>query len=433
MTARTLAALVVALAALCACQRTGDPAPVTTLNNASDSAGGAVVVLRGDSVYALARRYNVAVRDLIDVNSLKPPYALEVGQRLVLPATRQYVAQKGDTLPSIARMFGVPESELTRLNRIQPPYAIQAGQTLRLPGRGGAEVAAAPAPSPVARTPVRTVTVQPLDPEPERPVAEPAPATAGGALPPPLPLAKPSSKGAGAPAPATETAEVLPPSKPEPPRPESVKPEPPKPESVKPEPPKPESAKPEPPRADSAKADSAKADSAKADSAKADSAKADSAKSDRADVGAPPPRGATRFLWPVKGKLLSPYGAKPDGTHNDGINIAAAKGTPVVAADNGVVAYAGNELRGFGNLLLIRHADGWITAYAHLDRADVQRGAKVKRGQLIGTVGQSGSVSSPQLHFELRRGSQAVDPRDQMEPGSQVSADGGPAGRPGPG
>ncbi|MCG5242609.1 M23 family metallopeptidase, partial [Azospirillum doebereinerae] len=135
----------------------------------------------------------------------------------------------------------------------------------------------------------------------------------------------------------------------------------------------------------------------------------------KAEAGAPPPRGGARFLWPVKGKLISGYGPKPDGLHNDGLNIAASKGTAVVAADNGVVAYAGNELRGFGNLLLLKHADGWITAYAHLDRIDVERGATVKRGQAVGKVGQTGSVSSPQLHFELRKGSQAVDPTDQMD------------------
>jgi murein DD-endopeptidase MepM/ murein hydrolase activator NlpD len=148
----------------------------------------------------------------------------------------------------------------------------------------------------------------------------------------------------------------------------------------------------------------------------------------KAEAAAPPPRTAGRFLWPVKGKLVSGFGPKPDGMHNDGLNIQAAKGTAVVAADNGVVAYAGNELRGFGNLLLIRHADGWITAYAHLDRIDVARGAKVKRGQSIGTVGQTGSVSSPQLHFELRKGTQAVDPTDQMD--QRVSEGAFPSGRP---
>ena len=123
-----------------------------------------------------------------------------------------------------------------------------------------------------------------------------------------------------------------------------------------------------------------------------------------------------RPSWPVSGTILSEFGPKSGGLHNDGINIAAAKGTAVRAADEGTVAYAGNELKGFGNLVLVRHADGWMTAYAHLDRMDVDRGAPVKRGQIIGTVGATGNVRAPQLHFELRRGSRAVDPRERLAP-----------------
>jgi murein DD-endopeptidase MepM/ murein hydrolase activator NlpD len=112
---------------------------------------------------------------------------------------------------------------------------------------------------------------------------------------------------------------------------------------------------------------------------------------------------------------VADFGRKPDGTANDGINIAAAQGTPVVAAENGVVAYAGNELPSYGNLILIRHADGWNTAYAHLDQMLVAKGDKVSRGQKIGTVGSTGGVSSPQLHFELRKGKQVIDPADFLE------------------
>lgn len=107
---------------------------------------------------------------------------------------------------------------------------------------------------------------------------------------------------------------------------------------------------------------------------------------------------------------MSGYGPKPGGLHNDGINVAAPRGTPVRAAERGIVAYAGNELRGFGNLLLIRHADGWMTAYAHLDRMLTVRGEVVEPGATIGTVGSTGNVDTPQLHFEIRRGSQALDP-----------------------
>ena len=131
----------------------------------------------------------------------------------------------------------------------------------------------------------------------------------------------------------------------------------------------------------------------------------------------PPKRSSERFLKPVNGPLLARFGAGSDGVHNDGINIAAPRGTPVKAAENGVVAYAGEELRGFGKLLLIKHADGWVTAYAHNEALLVQRGEKVRRGQAIARVGSSGNVSRPQLHFEVRRGTRAVNPETVLAGG----------------
>ena len=114
--------------------------------------------------------------------------------------------------------------------------------------------------------------------------------------------------------------------------------------------------------------------------------------------------------WPVKGKIISEYGAKPNGLKNEGINIAVPEGTGVRAAESGVVAYAGNELKGYGNLVLIRHEGGWVTAYAHAKELFVKRGDIVKRGDVIAKAGQTGSVSSPQLHFEVRKGATAMDP-----------------------
>ncbi|MFD2235592.1 murein hydrolase activator EnvC family protein, partial [Phaeospirillum tilakii] len=129
----------------------------------------------------------------------------------------------------------------------------------------------------------------------------------------------------------------------------------------------------------------------------------------------PPPRAAGLFLWPLKGEVVAEFGPLPGkGQHNDGINIAAARGTPIRAAENGVVVYVGNELKGFGNLLLIKHADGWMTAYAHAEQLKVDRGARIKRGQVIATVGSSGNASQPQLHFEIRRGTEAVNPLDYL-------------------
>jgi murein DD-endopeptidase MepM/ murein hydrolase activator NlpD len=117
-----------------------------------------------------------------------------------------------------------------------------------------------------------------------------------------------------------------------------------------------------------------------------------------------------RFNWPVRGRLLSIYGAKGQGLHNDGINIIAPRGAAVRAAGSGVVVYAGNELRGFGNLLLIKHSGGWVTAYAHTETLLVKRRDKVNKGQIIAKVGTSGNVVRPQLHFEVRKGKRAIDP-----------------------
>jgi murein DD-endopeptidase MepM/ murein hydrolase activator NlpD len=116
------------------------------------------------------------------------------------------------------------------------------------------------------------------------------------------------------------------------------------------------------------------------------------------------------FRWPVRGKVITTYGAKTNGKANDGINLAVPEGTPVKAAEDGVVAYSGNELKGYGNLILVRHSNGYVTAYAHASELMVKRGDTIKRGQIIAKSGQSGEVGSPQLHFEIRKGSSPVDP-----------------------
>ena len=269
-------------------------------------------VVPGDTVYAVARRYGLGVRALIEENNLVPPYVLVVGRPLRLPSGREHVVVAGDTVYGISRRYGIDMAALVRANRIAPPYTIKVGQRLRLPdgtaaARPATQVVALPAPRP---TPPGVVVPRPK----------------GG---------KPGQSGIAGPAPANPapTATLL-----------------------------------------------------------------------------PPPRAGTGFLWPVRGPLLSSFGAKKGGRHNDGVNIAAERGVAVVAAENGVVAYAGNELRGFGNLLLIRHADGWVSAYAHNETLLVKRGDKVRRGQPIARIGSTGSVSRPQLHFELRRGTEAVDP-----------------------
>jgi len=278
----------------------------------------AVIVGKGDSVYALSRRHRVPMQVIIAANGLQAPYTLHVGQRIVLPRGTTHTVAKGDTLNQIALRYNVDSYEVARLNGLRPPYIIRIGETLSLPGNsvGG----------------VQTVAVSPNAGKSSIPVVAP-----------PKTPSKPPAWSAP-PKPAKRTV-------------------------------------------------------------------AQKAQTRPVRVPPPPPKSGAGFIWPVKGRVISNFGAKPKGLHNDGINIKAAKGTPVVASENGVVAYAGNELRGFGNLLLIKHQGGWITAYAHNQQLLVKRGQKLKRGQKIAIVGSTGNVTTPQLHFEIRKGKKAQDPR----------------------
>jgi murein DD-endopeptidase MepM/ murein hydrolase activator NlpD len=121
-----------------------------------------------------------------------------------------------------------------------------------------------------------------------------------------------------------------------------------------------------------------------------------------------------QFRWPVRGRIISGFGSKPNGEKNDGINLAVPEGTSVKSVEAGTVIYAGNELAGYGNLVLIRHAGGWVSAYAHNEDLQVKRGDAVRRGQIVAHAGMTGSVTSPQVHFELRMGAKPVNPLDYL-------------------
>ena len=319
-------------------------------------------VQSGETVYSVAERYRVPVRSVIDLNRLQPPYRLIPGQGLLVPKPREHRVAAGDTVYGISRRYGVDMSALVNLNGIVPPYTIKVGQSLRIPAPVEAEgVTVATAPP----TPTPSVTPPP-PPAPDALTRVPVPVTPSGKS----GVQIEELPAAGAPVPATPPAASAAP-------PVAAAPLPP------PLPAAPPVAAPLPPKAPAQVA---------------------------GIVPEPAPRAGSRFLWPLEGKILSSFGPKKGGLHNDGINIAAPRGTPVRAAENGVVAYAGNELRGFGNLLLIKHAEGWTSAYAHNEELLVRRGDQVKRGQVIAKVGSTGSVTSPQLHFELRQGARAVDP-----------------------
>jgi murein DD-endopeptidase MepM/ murein hydrolase activator NlpD len=389
--------------ALSGCVRHGAPAPVTSAVGSGARPAPApgqiglaerpdsIIVQPGETLYAVSRRYAVPLRSLIEANNLQPPFALVAGRRLMLPQVRTYTVQPGDTLLGLSRRFGVEASTLARTNDIPPPYPVKLGQTLILPPPVQAAAAPATAPQAAAGSPP-TVVGEPLAAPPQseqRPASAPPPGSA------PV-LGEASRQPTAAPAPSQAQAVPSQRGLPQPAQlqPGQVQPAPPPaaasppPIAALPQPPVPVSPTPDEPM-----------------------------------VPLPePPHTGRGFAWPVRGSLLAGYGPGANGTQNDGINIAARAGTPVLAANDGVVAYAGNELRGFGNLILLKHADGWTTAYAHCETITVRRGDRVKRGQTIARVGATGAVSEPQLHFELRRGTRALDPQSYLPPISTASA-----------
>ena len=396
--------------ALSGCVRHGPPAPVTSavgtgarpapapgqigLAERPDS----IIVQPGETLYAVSRRYAVPLRSLIEANNLQPPFALVAGRRLMLPQVRTYTVQPGDTLLGLSRRFGVEASTLARTNDIPPPYPVKLGQILILPPP--VQAAAAPATAPQTATAITeaagsppTVVAEPLAAPPQseqRPASAPPPDRA--------PVLREASRQPMAVAPEPSQTQVVQSqrSQPQPTQlqPGQLQPAPPPPVASSP----PIAASPQPPAPVSPAPDQPMAPLPE------------------------PPHTGRGFAWPVRGPVLAGYGPGANGTQNDGINIAARAGTPVLAANDGVVAYAGNELRGFGNLILLKHADGWTTAYAHCETITVKRGDRVKRGQTIARVGATGAVAEPQLHFELRRGTRALDPQSYLPPVSTAAA-----------
>ena len=319
---------------------------------------GHYVVAPGDTVAIVSERTNTPIRTLIDLNRLSPPYALKAGQQLALQPRGSYVVQKGDTVSSIAARQGVSISALIQLNNLRPPYTLQIGQALVLPASVDAPTSLAAAPQPALPG---WPQPKPFVPQGSPEIAPPA----GGAA----PLAQPGSSVSSSTLPPLQgAASYLAPGSAPAPMPV------------------------DPPATQTAQIEPA------------------APKAEQPGDPLPALKAGSAFIWPVEGKIISRFGPAKDNLRNDGINIAAPVGAPVKASAAGVVAYAGNELRGFGNMILLRHADGWVTAYAHNSSLLVQKGDKVGQGQTIARVGSSGNVDSPQLHFELRQGTKAVDP-----------------------
>lgn len=327
------------------------PAPVLELGTKAVSASGVITVRKGDTLASLAKLYRVTPEGIIAANNLAAPYALQVGRRLMLPAPSQHKVGSNDTLYSISRMYNVPLEKMATANGLKAPYTLQVGQVLRIPG----EAAAAP-PAPAVKTSTVKNLVAPKN-SPSKTVAAPNskyPVTYNGVR-----MLK-------APSPSEERKTF--------------------------------------------------------DNMLSRLAGIDPPKAGEGGVlEAPEAPGPTQqivdysrtpgFIWPVKGRVISGYGPKDGGLYNDGINIAAPRGTPVLSASDGTVAYVGDSLKSYGNLVLVRHPGGMVTAYAHLQNVTVKPGMALRKGQPLGTVGSTGAVMNAQLHFEVRRGVATLDPR----------------------
>lgn len=321
-----------------------------------------ITVQRGQTLSQIAQRYNVSVEDIAFSNGIAAPYRLYPRQRLRIPRPAFHTVRQGESLSQIGQFYRVSPQTLVRLNRLQPPYRIFANQQIALRSQQAAApvVPLRPGPSRIIKVPY---------PAPKPVMAPPAAAT-------PMTIAQP---------PAATTWQPVSPPAPITTMPVSA-------------------------------ADQTALNSLLSD-ARARFATGSDDRQETRRTGSYPIKAGTkapRFRRPVNGRIVSSFGKTADGGRNDGINIAAARGRAVRTAASGEVVYADNEIEGYGNLVLLRHGDGWMTAYAHLDKLLVSRGEWVENGQTIGTVGSTGSVSSPQLHFEIRKDAKALDPEDYL-------------------
>jgi len=337
--------------------------------------------------------YSPPTRQPIETTGSVAPRSIAATRTPGREAGSTIIVGTSDTMEGLSQRYGVTTAEILKANGYKGPRALQPGQQLIIPPRAVAAVPAAVAPkavavaAPVAAAPSvhivnRGDTLMSIAHRNHVPVAELAKANgidASSKLKLGQKISVPGAKSAAAPA-AAQPAQVA------------------------------------AAQAGAVAAPATKMAAVEQPKEKARLAQATTTPEAAAAVTETPVKTAEAtgalptFRWPVRGRVVTGYGAKTNGKSNDGINVAVPEGTPVKAAEDGVVAYSGNELKGYGNLVLIRHSNGYVTAYAHASELMVKRGETIKRGQIIAKSGQSGDVGSPQLHFEIRKGSSPVDP-----------------------
>jgi murein DD-endopeptidase MepM/ murein hydrolase activator NlpD len=316
--------------------------------------GTAITVGQGETIESISRKYRVPSAVIMEANNISAPVSLQPGQHLVIPRVDHHRGERVSSVASNATMVPADSVKASAASAAPGVHVVAAHESLMTIARryhkSRAVIAKANNMMPDAKLKIGQRLTIPGVKIAAAPVAKPA-ATAGGteARAEPPPPAKPASPPAGA---KNSAPTVV-------------------------------------------------ASAHSASPAPAHITEDGSGEVSHANPG---------FRWPVRGRIITGFGPKTNGQQNDGINLAVPEGTSVKAADDGVVAYAGNELKGYGNLVLVRHSSGYVTAYAHASELMVKRGDQVKRGQVIAKAGQTGNVASPQLHFEVRKGATPVDP-----------------------
>lgn len=343
-----------------------------------------VVAGADDTVYGIAYNHGIPTRSLISANNLKPPYTLYKGQLLIIPAPNEHVVGAGETLPAIAEQYGVNVDVLAQENSLSSPFYVKPGDHLIIPSRDTESMTEALQAPPTQE--IVTTTLAPLPLVKTKPTAGsssvvPSAPPLSSALPSDLAAEIASEKGIKSSEPAGGDSS----SKPElmgnlaqgnagAPVPSLI-----------------------PPKDDEDKPKKEK---------KKKEEKKPAKKEEKAEVK------ETIFIWPVEGEIIAKFSPK---NKNDGINIKVPEGTSVKAASDGEVMYAGNELKDFGKLVLVKHKDGWITAYAYNSELLVKKGDKVKQGEVLAKSGKTGVAKEPQVHFEIRKGKQPIDPSTKLE------------------
>ena len=338
------------------------PAPQAAPNNWSWDGGTAVTVAPGDTLEGISHRYRVPVHAIMQANNMHPPAFIQPGQRLVIPrASNQYSAAPPASPPA-TRLAAGPGYRPTAPagNNV---HVVQSGETLYSLSRR------------YHKQPMLIAQANNFGLDHKIKIGDRVV----------IPRAAIAAPVAATPVPQQRVAEVKP-------KPNATTVKPQGAPGVVPGP----TAHTITPAADPAP------ESATPPAAPAQNEVTSSAPS---------------FRWPARGRVILGFGPKTNGGQNDGINVAVPEGTPIKAAEDGVVAYAGNELKGYGNLVLIRHSNGFVTAYAHASELSVKKGEQVKRGQQIGKSGATGNVTGPQLHFEVRKGATPVDPMQYLAGG----------------